>query len=107
MAELLERHDLTDPSQHGWAVDYLIRREDGEQLHVEVRCWDRAQEAARRQVRIFNRQEAEAGAIYPHGESSLSTISATETFHRTLLFAEFPVWCLWALDRGLHPVGIA
>ena len=48
MAELLERHDLTDPSQHGWAVDYLIRREDGEQLHVEVRCWDRAQEAARR-----------------------------------------------------------
>jgi hypothetical protein len=48
MAELLERNDLTDPSQHGWAIDYLIRRDDGEQLHVEVRCWDRAHEAARR-----------------------------------------------------------
>jgi hypothetical protein len=48
MAELLETRDLTDPTQHGWAVDYLIRREDGEELHVEVRCWDRAHEAARR-----------------------------------------------------------
>jgi hypothetical protein len=48
MAELLERSDLTDPSQHGWAVDYLILRADGERLHVEVRCWERAHEAARR-----------------------------------------------------------
>ena len=48
MAELLERRELTDPAQHGWAVDYLIRREDGEELHVEVRCWDRAHEAAMR-----------------------------------------------------------
>jgi hypothetical protein len=48
MAEVLETHDLTDPSQHGWAVDYLIRRDDGEELHVEVRCWDKAHEAAQR-----------------------------------------------------------
>ena len=47
MANLLETRDLTDASQHGWAVDYLIRRDDGEELHVEVRCWDRAHEAAR------------------------------------------------------------
>ena len=31
MAELVERRDLTDPSQHGWALDYLIRRDDGEE----------------------------------------------------------------------------
>ncbi len=48
MAEVLETHDLTDPSQHGWAVDYLIRRDDGEELHVEVRCWEKAHEAAQR-----------------------------------------------------------
>lgn len=48
MANVLEVHDLTDPSQHGWAVDYLIRRDDGEKLHAEVRCWDRAREAAER-----------------------------------------------------------
>jgi hypothetical protein len=48
MADVLETHDLTDPSQHGWAVDYLIRREDGEELHAEVRCWDQAREAAER-----------------------------------------------------------
>jgi hypothetical protein len=48
MAQVVETRDLTDPSQAGWAVDYLIRREDGEQLHVEVRCWERAHEAARR-----------------------------------------------------------
>ena len=47
MAELLETRDLTDPTQHGWAVDHLIRRADGEELHVEVRCWDRAHEAAK------------------------------------------------------------
>jgi hypothetical protein len=48
MADVLETHDLTDPSQHGWAVDYLIRRDDGVELHVEVRCWDQAREAAER-----------------------------------------------------------
>jgi hypothetical protein len=48
MAAVLETYDLTDPSQHGWAVDYLIRREDGEELHAEVRCWEKAHEAARR-----------------------------------------------------------
>lgn len=47
MAELVATNDLTDPSQHGWALDYLIRRDDGEELHAEVRCWDRAREAAR------------------------------------------------------------
>ena len=48
MAELVETHDLTDPSQHGWAVDHLIRRDDGEELHAEVRCWDNAHAEARR-----------------------------------------------------------
>jgi hypothetical protein len=48
MADLLDTNDLTDTSQHGWAVDYLIRRSDGEELHAEVRCWDRAHDAAER-----------------------------------------------------------
>jgi hypothetical protein len=48
MAELLEKHDLTDPAQHGWAFDYRIRRADGEELHAEVRCWDRARDSAER-----------------------------------------------------------
>ena len=65
MAELLGRHDLTDPSQHGWAVDYLIRRADGEELHVEVRCWDRAHEAARRA-----RNDPALDAIEARGEQA-------------------------------------
>ena len=48
MAELIETYELTDVSQHGWAVDYRIRRSDGEELHAEVRCWDRAHETATR-----------------------------------------------------------
>jgi len=48
MAVVIETIELTEVSQNGWAVDYLIRREDGEELHVEVRCWDRAHEAAKR-----------------------------------------------------------
>ena len=45
MAELIQATDLTAPSQDGWAVDYLIRREDGEELHTEVRCWNAARVA--------------------------------------------------------------
>jgi hypothetical protein len=48
MAEVVETHDLTAPSQDGWAVDYRIRRDDGEELHAEVRCWERARAAAER-----------------------------------------------------------
>jgi hypothetical protein len=48
LADLVETHDLTDPSQQGWAFDYRIRRNDGEELHAEVRCWDRARESAAR-----------------------------------------------------------
>jgi hypothetical protein len=48
MAEVVETSDLTAPSQDGWAVDYRIRREDGEELHAEVRCWERAHAAAER-----------------------------------------------------------
>ena len=33
MAEVVETHDLTTPSQDGRAVDYRIRREDGEELN--------------------------------------------------------------------------
>jgi len=45
---VVETHDLTAPSQHGWTVDYRIRRDDGEELHAEVRCWDKAHAAAER-----------------------------------------------------------
>jgi hypothetical protein len=48
MAEVVETHDLTAPSQDGWTVDYRIRREDGEELHAEVRCWKKANAAAER-----------------------------------------------------------
>ena len=48
MAEVVETTDLTQPSQNGWAVDYRIRRDDGEELHAEVRCWDNAHRAAER-----------------------------------------------------------
>jgi hypothetical protein len=48
MAEVVETYDLTAPSQDGWAVDYRIRREDGEEIHAEVRCWEKAQSAAQR-----------------------------------------------------------
>jgi hypothetical protein len=48
MAKVVETFDLTAPSQDGWAVDYRIRREDGEELHAEVRCWEKAHAAAER-----------------------------------------------------------
>jgi hypothetical protein len=48
VAELVATTDLTEPSQHGWTVDYRIRRSDGEELHAEVRCWDNAHRAAER-----------------------------------------------------------
>jgi hypothetical protein len=48
MAEVVETYDLTDPSQDGWALDYRIRRGDGEELHAEVRCWEKAHAAAER-----------------------------------------------------------
>ena len=47
-AEVVETSDLTAPSQDGWAVDYRIRRDDGEELHAEVRCWQKAHAAADR-----------------------------------------------------------
>jgi hypothetical protein len=46
MAEVVETRDITAPEQNGWAVDYRIRRDDGEELHAEVRCWERAHRAA-------------------------------------------------------------
>ena len=46
MAELVDTNDLTAPSQDGWAMDYRIRREDGEELDAAVRCWARAHAAA-------------------------------------------------------------
>jgi hypothetical protein len=48
MAEVVETLDITAPEQNGWAVDYRIRRDDGEELHAEVRCWERAHLAAER-----------------------------------------------------------
>jgi hypothetical protein len=48
MAEVVEVSDLTAPAQAGWAVAYRIRREDGEELHAEVRCWEKAHAAAER-----------------------------------------------------------
>ena len=46
MAQVVETNDLTAPGQNGWALDYRIRREDGEELHADVRCWDKAHAAA-------------------------------------------------------------
>jgi hypothetical protein len=64
MAEVIETHDLTAPTQDGWALDYRIRREDGEELHAEVRCWNRARVAAERSA------NAEAlAAIADHGNA--------------------------------------
>ena len=48
MAEVVEPNDITTSSQDGWTVDYRIRRDDGEELHAEVRCWERAHAAAKR-----------------------------------------------------------
>jgi hypothetical protein len=48
VAEVVKTHDLTDLSQDGWAFDYRIRRDDGEELHAEVRCWAKAHAAAER-----------------------------------------------------------
>ena len=48
MADLVETHDLTAPTQDGWALDYRIRRDDGEEIHAEVRCWEKAHAAAER-----------------------------------------------------------
>jgi hypothetical protein len=48
MAEVVETNDLTAPSQDGWAFDYRIRRDDGQEVHAEVRCWERAHAAAER-----------------------------------------------------------
>jgi hypothetical protein len=48
MSEVVETHDLTARSQDGWALAYRIRREDGEELHAEVRCWAKAKAAAER-----------------------------------------------------------
>ena len=48
MAEVVDTRDLTEPSQNGWSCDYRIRRQDGEVLHAEVRCWDKARAAAER-----------------------------------------------------------
>jgi hypothetical protein len=48
MAEVVDTRDLTEPSQNDWTLDYRIRREDGEELHAEVRCWEKAHAAAKR-----------------------------------------------------------
>ena len=48
VAKVVETLDLTAPSQNGWAVGYRIRRDDGEELHAEVRCWEKAHVAAER-----------------------------------------------------------
>jgi hypothetical protein len=48
VAEVVDTHDLTDPLQDGWAFDYRIQRDDGEELHAEVRCWAKAHAAAER-----------------------------------------------------------
>ncbi len=48
MTEVVETNDLTALSQDGWAVDYRIRRNDGEELHAQVRCWEKAHAAAER-----------------------------------------------------------
>jgi hypothetical protein len=36
VAEGLETRDLTASSQQGWALDYWIQNDDGEELHAEA-----------------------------------------------------------------------
>jgi hypothetical protein len=38
MTEVLETNDLTTPGQDGWAVDYRVKRDDDEEVYVQVRC---------------------------------------------------------------------
>jgi hypothetical protein len=57
MAEVVDTRDLTDPSQDGWVLDYRTRRADGEEIHAEVRCWEKAHAAAER---AGNREALEA-----------------------------------------------
>jgi hypothetical protein len=85
MAEVVETHELTAASQDGWAVDYRIRREDGEELDAAVRCWAKAYAAAEKAANaealaaIADRARAAAlgcaglgGSPAPHGAVLIS-----------------------------------
>jgi hypothetical protein len=48
MAELIDRTPVNLPGGDGWAVDYRIRRDDGEEVHAEVRCTETARAVAER-----------------------------------------------------------
>lgn len=75
MADLVETYDLTTPAQHGWAVDHWIRRDDGEELHVEVRCWDRARDAAEKAgnaVALETMADRGVAAALQHAEAAES-----------------------------------
>ena len=84
VGELLETYDLTTQFQHGWALDYRIRRDDGEEVHAEVRCWDRARETAEHHGNtaaldaIADRGVAAALALAESAESPASI--ATKSF---------------------------
>ena len=39
---------MSTPAVLPGSMDYRIRRADGEELHAEVRCWDKARVAAER-----------------------------------------------------------
>ena len=65
MAEVVEIHDLTAPSQGGWAVEYRIRREDGEELQAGVRCWEKAHVAAERSANTEALAAIAVGAPLP------------------------------------------
>jgi hypothetical protein len=69
MAEVVETHDLTDPSQDGWALDYRIRREDGEELHAEVRCWSKAHAPPSEQVTPRLSRRSRTGAAPPRSST--------------------------------------
>ena len=48
VAEVVETHDLTAPSQDGWALDYRIRRETARSSTPRFACWNKAHAAAER-----------------------------------------------------------
>ena len=70
MAEVVETHDLTAPSQDGWALAYRIRREDGEELHAEVRCWAKANAAAERAANVESSQIPVCATTRPDATAS-------------------------------------
>jgi hypothetical protein len=47
MAELMNTVDYTEPGEEGWRLTHHIRREDGEEVEVDVSCTNAAEAIVR------------------------------------------------------------